>query len=111
MDSIRRQWAKAAFGEAPLETSYPAWLKQQPAWFRDDVLGPSPAAAFRRGELNLTRFVDATGRRYTLEELARRDGVEIPLRRRTPEELSKDLVVRGDPRRKDLEVAGPRQRG
>ncbi|MBN1607492.1 MAG: hypothetical protein JW940_12715, partial [Polyangiaceae bacterium] len=83
-------------------------LRQPPRCFKDDVLAPSRAAAFRRGELDLTRFVDTTGRRYTLEELAKRDGVEIPLRRRPEEELSKDLVLRGDPRRKDWDVAGPR---
>jgi hypothetical protein len=79
---VRRAWAKRVFGEAPLETTYPQWLKRQPRRFQDDVLGPSRGAAFRRGELDLKRFVDYRGRRLTLAQLEARDGIEIPRRNR-----------------------------
>lgn len=57
-------------GQVPAATTYQDWLKKQPATFQDDVLGPTRAALFRKGELSLDQFVDEnTGRGYTLEEL------------------------------------------
>lgn len=53
----------------PGTTTYQAWLRRQPAKFQDEVLGPTRAALFRRGNLEIERFRDETGRVYTLEEL------------------------------------------
>lgn len=53
--------------------TYQSWLKRQGARFQDDVLGKTKGALFRRGGLTLDKFVDPTGRSYTLAELARRE--------------------------------------
>ena len=74
IQAVRRDWAKANIGIVPEETRFGDWLKRQPAAFQDDVLGPSRGALFRRGELPLERFVDESGRRYTLDELRARHG-------------------------------------
>lgn len=72
--SLRTAWGKENIGVAPEGTTYPTWLKRQPARFQDEVLGPSRGRLFRRGDLPLTRFVDRnTGREYTLAELRRRE--------------------------------------
>lgn len=75
---IRRAWAKRAFGEVPVETTYPQWLKTQPAVFQDEVLGRTRGIWFRQGKLDLQNFVDHSGNRYTIEQLAKRDGLKIP---------------------------------
>jgi SPP1 gp7 family putative phage head morphogenesis protein len=75
---IRRAWAKRVFGEVPSETTYAAWLKTQPKAFQDEVLGRTRGIWFRQGKLDLQRFVDHSGNRYTIEQLAKRDGLMIP---------------------------------
>lgn len=55
-------------GQVRASTPFENWLKSQPAWFIDSVLGESRGKAFRGGE-KLSSFYDATGRPLTLEEL------------------------------------------
>lgn len=50
-------------------TSYGGWLKRQPAAFVDEALGVERSRLFRAGKLTLDKFVDPTGRVYTLEQL------------------------------------------
>jgi len=50
-------------------TNYEQWLRQQNQSFQQEVLGSTKARLFREGNLNLSRFVDQTGRNYTLDEL------------------------------------------
>jgi SPP1 gp7 family putative phage head morphogenesis protein len=58
----------------PMEdVSYETWLRSQPIDVQQDVLGPSRYALWQRGELALDRFVDYSGRSYTLPELKRRE--------------------------------------
>lgn len=52
-------------------TTYGGWLKRQPKSFIDEALGPERSELFRAGKLSLDKFVDPTGRRYTLLELQR----------------------------------------
>lgn len=54
-------------------TDYKDWLRQQPAWFIDSVLGVTKGRAFRSGEYELSQFFDMTGRPLTLAELRRID--------------------------------------
>ena len=49
--------------------TYGGWLRTQPAGFQDEVLGPARAKLFRQGGLTVDKFVDNSGRTYTLEEL------------------------------------------
>ena len=63
--------AKRASLDGPVSTSttYQSWLSNQPASFQDEVLGATRGKLFRDGGLKLDKFVDESGKRYTLEEL------------------------------------------
>lgn len=60
-------------GQVSAKETYQTWLKKQPARFQDEVLGKTKGRLFRQGGVTLDRFVDPTGRSYTLAELARRE--------------------------------------
>lgn len=60
-------------GQVPAEETYQTWLGRQSAAVQDEALGPSRGLLFRKGGLTMDRFVDPTGRQYTLEELRRKD--------------------------------------
>ncbi len=63
-------------GQVPAKLTYNDWLKQQDRkdrGFTNEILGPTKAKLWRKGELNLDRFVDASGREYTIDELRRRE--------------------------------------
>ena len=51
------------------KTTYGGWLKRQPVEFVDEALGVERSRLFRSGKLTLDKFVDPTGRVYTLEQL------------------------------------------
>lgn len=72
-DAWRRARVREIVGTVPASTTYGQWLSRQTAAFQDDVLGATRGALFRRGGLSLDRFVDSSGRQYTLPELVRRD--------------------------------------
>lgn len=56
-------------GRVPAETTYQQWLGGQAVGFQDEVLGPTRGILFRKGEIDLPGFVDASGGRHTLREL------------------------------------------
>lgn len=58
-------------GAVSAKETYGTWLRKQPASFQNDVLGRTKAKLFREGGVSLDRFVDPTGRSYTLAELRR----------------------------------------
>lgn len=60
-------------GRLPGTTSYPAFLRRQPASFQDEVLGKTRGALFRRGDLPVEKFVNDKGRFLTLDELRARE--------------------------------------
>lgn len=64
-------------GQVPERITYAQWLSRQPAAIQDEVLGPTRGRMYRKGEVTLDRFVDKKGRRYTLEQLARREGLSL----------------------------------
>lgn len=72
-DTFARRQLRAQTGTVPAATTYQQFLARQSAAFQDDVLGVTRGRLFRRGELTLDRFVDRSGRQYTLPELARRE--------------------------------------
>jgi SPP1 gp7 family putative phage head morphogenesis protein len=81
----RRRAVEKLVGQVPAETTYNQWLGRQSASFQNEVLGPTRGRLFRKGGLDLTRFVDNSGRQYTLPELYeiepaafRRAGVPAP---------------------------------
>lgn len=59
-------------GQVAETETYQTWLKKKPAWFQDDVLGPARGKLFREG-MELDRFVDQTGKEYTLKQLKSKD--------------------------------------
>jgi SPP1 gp7 family putative phage head morphogenesis protein len=68
IQQVRKEWADKNVGQVPSSTSYSEWMKGQPKAFQDEVLGKARADLFRSG-LPLERFVDASGRKLTLEQL------------------------------------------
>lgn len=51
------------------KTTYSGWLRKQNREFIDETLGIERSRLFRSGALTLDKFVDPTGRVYTLREL------------------------------------------
>lgn len=50
-------------------TKYDKWLRQQPSWFVESMLGKTRAKLFLQGGLSLSKFNDMVGRKLTLDEL------------------------------------------
>lgn len=51
------------------KSTYGGWLRKQPKEFVDEALGVERSKLFRSGKLSIDKFVDPTGRAYTLEQL------------------------------------------
>lgn len=60
-------------GQVPVSETYQSWLQRQPVAMQDDILGATRGRLFRAGGVTVERFVDATGRQYTIPELRARD--------------------------------------
>lgn len=60
-------------GQVPADLTYQQWLKNKPASFQDDVLGPTRGKLFREGGITLDRFVNREGDQITLADLRRKD--------------------------------------
>lgn len=71
-DKWARKRAEAMIGGYPEVEVYHSWLKKQPAKVQDDVLGKTKGRLFRKGDLELGKFIDLNGREYNLAELAKR---------------------------------------
>jgi len=65
-------------GQVPEKQTYGSWLKKQPKELQDEVLGPTRAELFRTGEVKLDGFVNDQGKVMNLEELQKKEGIEIP---------------------------------
>lgn len=72
-NSFARRRVRELVGRRPASVTYGQWLREQPAWFQDDVLGKTKGALFRRGGLTLDRFVAPNNREYTIAQLRARD--------------------------------------
>lgn len=59
-------------GQVPGDLTYEDWLRSKPAAFQDEVLGPTKGRAFRSG-VSLDKFVDKTGKAYTIAQLRERE--------------------------------------
>lgn len=60
-------------GQVPDKTTYPEWLRRQSVERQEEALGPAKARLFREGNLDIDRFVDDSGRAYSLDELRSRE--------------------------------------
>lgn len=56
-------------GPVDANLSYGGWLKRQSAAKQDEVLGATRGALFRRGGLEIDRFVNDKGKFYSLDQL------------------------------------------
>lgn len=54
-------------------TTYNDWLRDQPAWFQDDVLGVTRGQLFREGGLRIERFTDDNRNTLTINQLKNSD--------------------------------------
>lgn len=70
IQDVRRAWAAKNIGQVPASTNYQEFLSRQPASFQDEVLGKTKGLLFRKGDLQLTQFVDRSGNELTLGQLA-----------------------------------------
>lgn len=68
-DTYAQSRKKALIGQVPGLTSYNEWLKKQTNSFQDQVLGPTRADIFRKGDITLDKFVARDGDIFTLDEL------------------------------------------
>ena len=59
-------------GQVAEAETYQTWLKKKSPAFQDDVLGPTRGKLFREG-MTLDRFVDQSGKEYTLKQLRSKD--------------------------------------
>lgn len=79
LDKGAKRAAKGAEGgqQVDASTTYYEFLKQQPAWFVNEALGPTRGAIFRNSGISPEEFrvisVDAFGRPLTLKEMAALD--------------------------------------
>jgi SPP1 gp7 family putative phage head morphogenesis protein len=60
-------------GQVAGDLTYSSWLRKQPKDFQEDVLGVKKAQLFRRGKIDLDRFVDRNGKELTLDQLRQRE--------------------------------------
>jgi SPP1 gp7 family putative phage head morphogenesis protein len=74
--SIPEATRASANGQVPASLTYGEWLRRQPAAVQNEVLGNARARLFRQGRVSFDRFADDTGRRYTLAQLAAREGLD-----------------------------------
>jgi len=55
------------------QETYQQWLSRQSAATQDDILGPSRGKLYREGGYSVSRFVDESGQRYSLDDLRKKD--------------------------------------
>tara|TARA_R110000822_G_scaffold120633_1_gene254120 strand:- start:14876 stop:16111 length:1236 start_codon:yes stop_codon:yes gene_type:complete len=71
-DAFARKRMRALTGTTPATTTYQQFLTRQTAAVQQDILGPTRAALFRKGGLDLDKFVEFNGSNITLAQLAER---------------------------------------
>ncbi len=73
-DAFARKRMRDLTGQAPAKTTYQEFLGRQTTEFQNDVLGVSRAKLFRDGGLSLDKFVNETGKLFTLKQLGAAHG-------------------------------------
>lgn len=71
-DEFERRRIRELTSIVPSNVDYTTWLSRQTVQFQDDILGPTRGKLFRKGGLELDKFVDASGDNFTLGDLARK---------------------------------------
>ena len=73
MTDNQREAAGLKIGQVQAKTTYAGWFAAQSAEYQREWLGPSRYRLYSEGGLTLDRFVDPSGKEYTLEQLRQRD--------------------------------------
>lgn len=69
-DKFSRRRIREIVGTVPAKVSYQVWLGRQSVPFQNEVLGETKGILFRKGGIQLDRFVNRVGDEKTLAELA-----------------------------------------
>ena len=69
-DAFAQKRMRDLTGQAPAKTTYQEFLGRQTTEFQNDVLGAARGKLFRDGGLTLDKFVDHTGKLFTLDQLS-----------------------------------------
>jgi SPP1 gp7 family putative phage head morphogenesis protein len=93
-DAFARGRIRELTGTVPASTTYDQWLRSQSASFQDDVLGKGKAKLFRDG-LTLDKFVDDTGREFTLAQLTAKNTESLFLKQPGISQKAKSLLQSG----------------
>lgn len=72
VDEMPKSTRASMDGQVPQDTTYGQWLRDQPVYIQNDVLGKRRAEMFRSGDLKIERFYSDKGRLLSLEELEQR---------------------------------------
>jgi len=67
--TIANEWAAANIGTIAPRATYSEFFARQPESFQRNVLGPSRLKLYKDGGLDISKFVDFTGKQLTLEML------------------------------------------
>lgn len=70
-DQFAQRRTRELVGQVDGKINYEQFLRKQSIEFQDEVLGPTKAILFRKGELTLDKFVNRAGDELTLSQLAR----------------------------------------
>lgn len=76
-------------GRVPARQTYPEWLRSQSAKTQNMALGPTRAKLFRDGKLTIDRFINDSGKRLSLKNLALKEGLPPIKVVRTPKPKSR----------------------
>ncbi len=69
-DAYRKKEIASRIGTVPARTTYSEWLRKRSVAFQNEVLGKTRAELFRKGKIDLARFVDSFGNVITLDKLS-----------------------------------------
>lgn len=67
------QRTKGMVGTVSANTNYGQWFSRQSAAFQREWLGPARYKLYKQGGYKIDRFVDPTGKQYTLAQLRQKD--------------------------------------
>jgi SPP1 gp7 family putative phage head morphogenesis protein len=71
-DAFARRRVREMIGQVNFKITYQDFIVRQPAWFQNDVLGPTRAALLRTGKIKVENFTDRAGATITIPLLRQR---------------------------------------
>lgn len=84
-----RQAEAKLSGRVPARQTYPEWLKTQSVKTQNMALGPTRAKLWREGKVTIDRFINDSGKRLSLKNLALKEGLPPIKVVRTPKPKSR----------------------